>query len=73
MTATNLKYEEFNPSITDRLKEQQRKNSQNNSIYSNFGKTNQVKANYEGHEYAFNAGPLLDDKGGYSDFDDYFG
>ena len=53
------------PSISDRLK--QPKNKPVETIYSTKRKF------YEDKGYVFNAGPLLDDKGDGSDYEDYFG
>ena len=56
------------PSISDRMKgENNKKSTPYETMYSTKRKF------YEEKGYAFNAGPLLDDKGGDSDYEDYFG
>ena len=51
------------PSISDRMKgENNKKNTHNETMYSTKRKF------YEEKGYAFNSGPLLDDKGGDSDY-----
>lgn len=42
MTSNNLQSQQFHPSITDRLKEEQKKAAANNSIYSDFGREKSV-------------------------------
>ena len=56
------------PSISDRLRElNKQKQAKMNTIFSTKRKF------YEDSGYIINSGPLLDDKGGDSDYEDYFG